>query len=68
MSDEKIFGRDWTEIQAMQQRRGTGNPVPPREAGKDYGADPIGNGMFRMVPSGDVVDFEERCRRLPLRG
>jgi len=30
----------------------------------DYGADPIGDGMFRMVPSGDVVDYEERCRRL----
>ena len=30
----------------------------------DYGADPIGNGMFRMVPSGDVVDYAERCRRL----
>jgi len=30
----------------------------------DYGADPIGDGTFRMVPSGDVVDFEERNRRL----
>lgn len=30
----------------------------------DYGADPIGDGMFRMVPSGDIVDFEERNRRL----
>ncbi len=30
----------------------------------DYGADPIGNGTFRMVPSGDIVDFAERCRRL----
>jgi hypothetical protein len=34
--------------------------------GKDYGCDPLGNGMFRMVPSGDIVDWEERCRRLPL--
>ena len=32
---------------------------------KDYGADPLGDGRFRMVPSGDIVDFEERCRRLP---
>ena len=32
---------------------------------KDYGADPLGNGMFKMVPSGDTVDFEERKRRLP---
>lgn len=30
----------------------------------DYGADPIGDGTFRMVPSGDVVDYAERCRRL----
>lgn len=30
----------------------------------DYGADPIGDGTFRMVPSGDIVSFEERNRRL----
>ena len=30
----------------------------------DHGADPIGDGTFRMVPSGDIVDFAERCRRL----
>lgn len=30
----------------------------------DYGADPISDGKFRMVPSGDVVDYAERCRRL----
>ena len=30
----------------------------------DYGADPLGDGNFRMVPSGDIVSFEERCRRL----
>lgn len=34
-------------------------------AGADYGADPLGDGMFRMVPSGDVVDLTERMRRLP---
>lgn len=34
------------------------------DAPGDYGADPIGDGRFRMVPSGDVVDFDERCRRL----
>jgi len=32
---------------------------------KDYGSDPLGNGLFRMVPSGDIVDAEERNRRLP---
>lgn len=30
----------------------------------DHGSDPIGNGMFRMVPSGDVVDTIEMRRRL----
>jgi hypothetical protein len=30
----------------------------------DYGADPVGDGTFKMVPSGDIVDFAERNRRL----
>ena len=30
----------------------------------DTGADPLGDGTFRMVPSGDVVDLSERNRRL----
>ena len=30
----------------------------------DYGADPMGDGTFRMVPSGDIVDYAERCKRL----
>ena len=30
----------------------------------DYGADPLGDGTFRMVPSGDIVDYDERCKRL----
>jgi len=30
----------------------------------DYGCDPLPDGTFRMVPSGDIVDYEERCRRL----
>lgn len=30
----------------------------------DHGADPLGDGTFRMVPSGDVVDAAERDRRL----
>ena len=38
--------------------------LPERAPGKDYGADPLGGGLFRMVPSGDVVDWEERNRRL----
>jgi hypothetical protein len=30
----------------------------------DFGADPIGDGQYRMVPSGDIVDYAERCKRL----
>jgi hypothetical protein len=30
----------------------------------DYGADPVGDGTFRMVPSGDIVDAAECERRL----
>ena len=30
---------------------------------EDYGSDPIGDGMFKMTPSGDVVDLEERNKR-----
>lgn len=30
----------------------------------DYGADPLPDGTFRMVPSGDVVSLDERNRRL----
>lgn len=30
----------------------------------DYGADPLGGGKFRMVPSGDIVDAKERDKRL----
>lgn len=30
----------------------------------DHGADPLHDGTFRMIPSGDIVSFAERCRRL----
>lgn len=40
------------------------DPILDTQTGKDYGADPIGDGTFRMIPSGDIVDFEERCARL----
>lgn len=36
----------------------------PRYPGPDYGADPLGDGTFRMVPSGDIVGLEESRRRL----
>ncbi len=33
-------------------------------AGNDHGADPVGDGTFRMVPSGDIVSLDERNKRL----
>ena len=30
----------------------------------DYGCDPLGNGEWKMVPSGDIVDKGEMRRRL----
>ena len=38
--------------------------VPPSKPGEDYGADPVGDGTFRMFPSGDIVSLTERKRRL----
>ncbi len=32
---------------------------------EDTGADPVGDGTFKMYPSGDIVDFDERNKRLP---
>lgn len=61
---ELIVGMTWDEIQAVQSKQ----PQPRRSVDTskpgDYGSDPIGDGAFRMVPSGDVVDWDERCRRL----
>lgn len=61
--DDKIMGRDWRDIQAMQQKRYVATRVDVNARG-DYGADPVGDGTFRMVPSGDIVDYAERCKRL----
>ena len=60
---QKIFGHDWEDIQAMPNKTRGWRKVDTTRAG-DYGADPIGDGTFRVVPSGDVVDREERDRRL----
>lgn len=38
--------------------------MPVTSAGEDYGCDPLGDGNFRMVPSGDIVDNAECARRL----
>ena len=59
---DKIFGYDWADIQRAQQGGRLGQPI--KSVKGDYGADPLGDGRFRMVPSGDIVDFAERKRRL----
>lgn len=61
--NKKLFGYTWEEIQQAQQKQPFRKAIDLATSG-DYGADPIGDGKFRMVPSGDVVDYEERCRRL----
>ena len=33
----------------------------------DYGHDPLSEGRFRMVPSGDIVDTAEKDRRYDAR-
>lgn len=59
----EIFGHTWEAIQRAQQGARLSDPINTCGTG-DYGADPLGDGRFRMVPSGDVVDFTERNRRL----
>ena len=56
-----VFGYELDRVHLRPIRPG---PINVHKPG-DYGADPIGDGTFRMVPSGDVVSYEERCRRLP---
>ena len=64
----KILGHEWADIQRVQQTRGASlSRIIDTAKPGDYGADPIGDGTFRMVPSGDVVDYAERCRRLANR-
>lgn len=61
--DYKIVGYDWGDIQHAQQGGSLNRRLDLSKPG-DWGADPIGDGLFRMVPSGDVVDYGERCKRL----
>lgn len=58
-----IFGYSWEEIQARQNKTYKPETINVNRKG-DYGADPLGNGKFKMVPSGDIVDLAERNRRL----
>lgn len=61
---DKILGHDWEVIQRAQRKEGSLSRNIDMSKNGDYGADPLGNGKFRMAPSGDIVDFEERNKRL----
>jgi inorganic pyrophosphatase len=63
-TNNKIFGYEWEKIKAVQQKQGSLVEHIDLNKKGDYGADPLGNGKFKMIPSGDIVDFEERNRRL----
>ena len=59
---DRIFGYSWDAIQGAQ-KRGKLHETIKQHTG-DYGHDPIGNGMVRMIPSGDIVTIEEATARL----
>jgi len=59
----EVFGHKF-RLDATGRTEAIREPLPERKPGEDYGADPIGDGTFRMVPSGDIVSWEERNRRL----
>lgn len=62
-SNDLIFGRTWEEIKNLQQKKSSEIKIDTSVTG-DYGADPVGDGTFKMIPSGDIVTFEERNKRL----
>ena len=63
-TNHKIFGYEWSDIQAMQ--RGTyKQPVIRHIEGNDYGHNgKEADGLFTLVPSGDRVTFGEMRERL----
>lgn len=61
---ERIVGLSWDAIQKLQQKDTSAREMIDTSKQGDYGADPVGDGIFRMVPSGDIVDLAERNRRL----
>ena len=60
--NDLICGLTFGEI--LQRQQGTFTPKTIQPKTGDYGCDPIGDGMFKMVPSGDLVTLEERNKRL----
>lgn len=71
---DKLRDMERPEVFGYELHRDTLTPVKHVIANTpgDYGADPLGENeqgvfMFRMVPSGDIVDHAERNRRLDKR-
>lgn len=60
----RIVGLPWDAIQKLQQKDTSSRETIDTSKQGDYGADPIGDGTFRMVPSGDIVNLAERNQRL----
>jgi len=65
MKTDTIFGYSLDEIKERQQGNYINKKVDTEKQG-DYGQDPLGNGMHRMVPSGDIVTTEEMMKRLDM--
>ena len=65
--DDYLRNQERPSVMGHELNRATLTPVrTPIDVHRkgDYGADPLGGGKFKMVPSGDIVDYAERCRRL----
>lgn len=64
--ETKLRDMEYPSVLGYALNRDTLTPirVQIRVSSGDYGRDPIGDGRFRMVPSGDVVTFEESENRL----
>ena len=68
MARKHSFDASTAEGQRRLMAESVGQVHIPRRAivatTGDYGCDPLPDGKFRMVPSGDIVDLAERMRRL----
>jgi len=65
-----LRGMDTPKVLGYELDRETLTPVRRAiDIGRkgDYGSDPIGGGMVRMVPSGDVITAAEGRKRLAAR-
>ena len=66
MSD-KLRDMETPKVLGYELDRETLTPIRTQiviRPGVDYGCDPLPDGTFRMVPSGDIVDATEKENRL----